>query len=50
MLDEPEAWAKLEKKVIVPLVQELGKDSLDFTSLSKLEKGMDILKKQGTTD
>lgn len=50
LLDEPEAWAKLEKEVIVPLVQELGKDSLDFTSLSKLEKGMDILKKQGTTD
>lgn len=47
LLAEPETWAKLEEDYIAPLVQELGKDSLDFTSLSKLEKGMEILKNQG---
>ena len=48
LLAEPEAWSDLEGNVITPLVQELGKDSLDFTSLSKLEKGMDFLRSQGT--
>lgn len=47
LLAEPEAWAKLEEKVITPLVQALGPDSLDYTSRSKLEKGMDILRNQG---
>lgn len=49
LLAEPEAWARLEEDVITPLVQELGKDSLDFTSWSKLEKGMDILRNSGET-
>ncbi len=45
LLGEPEAWSRLEEKVITPLVRELGEDFLDFTSLSKLEKGMDLLRK-----
>ena len=47
LLAEPEAWAELEEDVITPLIQKLGKDSLDFTSWSKLEKGMEILRNQG---
>ena len=47
LLAEPEAWAELEENVITPLIQKLGKDSLDFTSWSKLEKGMQIRKNQG---
>ena len=47
LLAEPEAWAELEENVITPLIQKLGKDSLDCTSWSKLEKGMQIRKNQG---
>ena len=43
LLGEPEAWAGLEKDVIMPLVQTLGEDSLDYTNKSKLETGMDFL-------
>lgn len=43
LLDEPEAWAELERAVITPLVQELGTDPLDYTNKSKLEKGLELL-------
>lgn len=44
LLAEPEAWSELEGNVIIPLVQELGADLLDYTSKSKLEKGMELLR------
>lgn len=44
LLGEPEAWAELEVEVITPLVQDLGEDSLKFTSKSKLEKGLELLR------
>lgn len=47
LLGEPEAWAGLEKDVIMPLVQTLGEDSLDYTNKSKLETGMDFLMNLG---
>lgn len=47
LLGEPKAWAGLESAVIMPLVQTLGEGSLDFTSQSKLEKGMTFLMGQG---
>lgn len=43
LLAEPEDWPKLEEKVITPLVKELDADRLEYTSKSKLEKGMELL-------
>ena len=43
LLGEPEAWAGLESDIIMPLIQTLGEDSLDYTNKSKLETGMDFL-------
>lgn len=47
LLGQPEEWEKLENEEIVPLVRELGEDSLDFTSESKLERGIGLLRNQG---
>lgn len=43
LLDEPENWLELEKRIIEPLVKELGEGSLISTNKSKFERGISYL-------
>ena len=48
LLDDPENWYKMECDIIEPFVNTIGKEKLMPTNKSKLEKGLEYLKKSNS--